>query len=94
MPFNGQPLQGFSGIRTIGDGSYYVLTDNGFGSMANSPDAMLFFSVVRPDFATGDVAVESNVFLNDPDQIVPFVITMEGTAERYLTGADGFGGGR
>ncbi|MEO1249681.1 MAG: glycerophosphodiester phosphodiesterase, partial [Pseudomonadota bacterium] len=42
LPFNGQPMQGFSGIKAIGDGSYYVLTDNGFGSMANSPDAMLF----------------------------------------------------
>lgn len=52
LPFNGQPLQGFSGIKAIGDGTYYVLTDNGFGSMANSPDAMLFFSVMRPDFAT------------------------------------------
>ena len=88
LPFNGQPLQGFSGIKAIGDGSYYALTDNGFGSMANSPDAMLFFSVIRPDFDTGDVAVESTVFLHDPDHVVPFVITMEGTDERYLTGAD------
>ena len=88
LPFNGQPLQGFSGIKAIGDGSYYVLTDNGFGSMANSPDAMLFFSTIRPDFDKGDVTVESTVFLSDPDRIVPFVITMEGTDERYLTGAD------
>ncbi len=88
LPFNGQPLQGFSGIRAIGDGSYYVLTDNGFGGMANSPDAMLFFSVVRPDFDKGDVTVENTVFLHDPDQVVPFVITMEGTEKRYLTGAD------
>ncbi|MEM9626170.1 MAG: esterase-like activity of phytase family protein [Pseudomonadota bacterium] len=88
LPFNGQPLQGFSGIKAIGDGRYYVLTDNGFGSMANSPDAMLFFSLIRPDFETGDVVVESTVFLHDPDQVVPFVITMEGTEERYLTGAD------
>ncbi len=88
LPFNGQPMQGFSGIKAIGDGSYYVLTDNGFGSMANSPDAMLFYSVVRPDFETGEVAIESTTFLHDPDQIVPFVTTMEGTEKRYLTGAD------
>ena len=88
LPFNGQPMQGFSGIKTIGDGSYYVLTDNGFGSMANSPDAMLFFSIARPDFGTGEVAIEETVFLNDPQQVVPFVITMEGTDKRYLTGAD------
>lgn len=87
-PFQGQPMQGFSGIRAIGDGSYYVLTDNGFGAKANSPDAMLFFSILRPDFATGDVAVEKTVFLHDPDQVVPFVIAMEGSDTRYLTGAD------
>ncbi|MEM8571656.1 MAG: esterase-like activity of phytase family protein [Pseudomonadota bacterium] len=88
LPLNGQPVQGFSGISAIGDGSYYVLTDNGFGSMANSPDAMLFFHIIRPDFETGDVARESTVFLSDPDTVVPFLITMEGTETRYLTGAD------
>ena len=88
MPLRGQPLQGFSGIRAVGDGSYYVLTDNGFGSMANSPDAMLFFHQVRPDFATGEVIVEKTTFLSDPNKVVPFVTVMEGTESRYLTGAD------
>lgn len=88
LPFNGQPLQGFSGIKAIGDGSYYVLTDNGFGSKVNSPDAMLFFSVLRPDFATGAVEVVKTTFLSDPEGIVPFPIVMEGTDSRYLTGAD------
>lgn len=88
LPFNGQPLQGFSGIKTVGDGSFYVLTDNGFGSKVNSPDAMLFFSVVRPDFASGAVEVVKTTFLSDPEGIVPFPITMEGTKSRYLTGAD------
>ncbi|WP_299473267.1 esterase-like activity of phytase family protein [uncultured Roseibium sp.] len=88
LPFDGQPLQGFSGIKTVGDGTYYVLTDNGFGSKANSADAMLFFSRVRPDFDTGTVEIEDQVFLNDPDKVVPFPLTMEGTEKRYLTGAD------
>lgn len=88
LPFIGQPLQGFSGIRAIGDGSYYVLTDNGFGTKANSPDAMLFFHVVRPDFETGSVTVEKTTFLSDPNKIIPFVIVMEGSDTRYLTGAD------
>ncbi len=87
-PFAGQPVQGFSGIRAMGDGRYMVLTDNGFGSMANSPDAMLFFHVVRPDWETGAVAVERTTFFSDPDHVVPFPITMEGTGARYLTGAD------
>jgi hypothetical protein len=88
LPLAGQPVQGFSGIRAIGDGRYYVLTDNGFGSKANSPDAMLFFHVVRPDFETGAVAIERTIFFSDPDQVVPFPIRMEGSETRYLTGAD------
>jgi len=88
LPFAGQPVQGFSGIRHIEGNRYYVLTDNGFGSKANSPDAMLFFHIVRPDFTSGDVVVEQTVFLKDPNKTVPFHITMEGSESRYLTGAD------
>lgn len=88
LPFTGQPVQGFSGIRHIGDGRYYVLTDNGFGSMANSPDAMLFFHIIRPDWDTGLVVMERTTFLSDPDGVVPFPIQMEGSETRYLTGAD------
>lgn len=87
-PFKGQPLQGFSGIRAMGDGTYVVITDNGFGAKANSPDAMLFFHVVKPDFAAGTVAVQKTTFLSDPNKVVPFNIVMEGTGTRYLTGAD------
>lgn len=47
-PFAGQPVQGFSGIRSLGNGEFLVLTDNGFGGKANSPDAMLFFHGSRP----------------------------------------------
>lgn len=88
LPFSGQPLQGFSGIRAIGDGSYHVLTDNGFGGKANSPDAMLFFSVLMPDFGVGKVEVLRHVFLNDPDKIIPFPVMTEASDKRYLTGAD------
>lgn len=88
LPFNGQPLQGFSGIRTLGDGSYLVLTDNGFGSKTNSPDAMLFFHRIEPDFASGEVRIHETVFLSDPNRVVPFMIAMEGTDTRYLTGWD------
>jgi hypothetical protein len=88
LPFQGQPVQGFSGIKPIGDGTYWVLTDNGFGARANSPDAMLMFHRVRPDFATGRVDMMRTIFLSDPNSIVPFRITTEGSNERYLTGAD------
>lgn len=90
LPFIGQPVQGFSGIKPVqGEpGAYWVLTDNGFGSKKNSPDALLMFHKVRPDFRAGTVAVERTVFLSDPDRQVPFRIAYEGTEARYLTGAD------
>jgi len=90
LPFSGQALQGFSGFAMdrAADGSIYVVTDNGFGSKANSPDALLFFHKVSPDFATGAVLVRETVFLRDSDRKVPFRIAYEGTPSRYLTGAD------
>lgn len=90
LPFNGQPLQGMSGfaMNRAEDGAIYALTDNGFGSKANSPDALLFFHRLVPDFAAGTVAVQATTFLSDPDRKVPFRIAYEGTDSRYLTGAD------
>lgn len=90
LPFDGQPLQGLSGfaMTLAEDGSTYVLTDNGFGAKANSPDALLAFHRMTPDFAAGTVAVNQTVFLRDPDFKVPFRIAYEGTDSRYLTGAD------
>lgn len=90
LPFLGQPVQGMSGfaMNRAPDGSVYTLTDNGFGSKVNSPDAMLFFHRMKPDFATGKVERVESVFLRDPDHKVPFRIAYEGTDGRYLTGAD------
>ncbi len=90
LPFIGQPLQGFSGFAMdrAEDGSVYVLTDNGFGSKANSPDTMLFFSRMIADFETGAVDIKETVFLHDPDFKVPFRISWDATDGRYLTGAD------
>ena len=53
LPLQGQPVQGFSGIRPVGDGSYWVTTDNGFGTRRNSADALLMFHRIRPNFQTG-----------------------------------------
>lgn len=87
-PFAGQPVQGFSGIRSLGNSEFLVLTDNGFGSKANSSDAMLFFHRLKADFQSGKIGRLSTIFLHDPDKKVPFRIVQEGTAMRYLTGAD------
>ncbi|MET7246970.1 esterase-like activity of phytase family protein [Methylobacterium sp. EM32] len=88
LPLKGQPLQGHSGIKHMPDGTYWVLTDNGFGTKANSPDAMLYLNHYRIDFATGGVARLETVFLRDPDRKVPFRIANEATESRYLTGSD------
>ncbi|WP_246159134.1 esterase-like activity of phytase family protein [Reyranella soli] len=64
------------------------MTDNGFGSKANSPDAMLMFHVLKPDWKSGAVERVSTTFLSDPDRKVPFRIVNENTAKRYLTGSD------
>jgi hypothetical protein len=90
LPFIGQPLQGFSGfaMERAADGSIYALIDNGFGSKLNSPDALLSFTRIAPDFETGTVELVDQVFLHDPNHLVPFRIAYEGTGSRYLTGAD------
>ncbi|WP_299967332.1 esterase-like activity of phytase family protein [uncultured Roseobacter sp.] len=89
-PFFGQPLQGFSGyaLNRAEDDSLYALIDNGFGSKANSSDALLGFTRITPDFETGQIDVRARVWLHDPDRLVPFRITHEATETRYLTGAD------
>ncbi len=88
LPFVGQPIQGFSGVKHIGDGEYWALSDNGFGTKANSPDAMLMAHRIRPDWDTGRVEILETVFLSDPEKVLPFRIATEHTESRYLTGSD------
>ena len=88
LPFKGQPIQGHSGIKRMADGSFWVITDNGFGSRANSPDAMLFLNHYKIDWEKGSFERLATIFLHDPDKKVPFRIVHEATDKRYLTGAD------
>lgn len=88
LPFDGQPLQGHSGIKKMPDGSFWVLTDNGFGSKVNSPDAMLYLNRYSIDFKAGSMKRLETIFLHDPDKKVPFRIVHESTKQRYLTGSD------
>ena len=87
-PFEGQPVQGFSGIRALGEDRFLVLTDNGFGAKNNSADALLMFHELQIDWQGGAVAELSTTFLSDPNRVVPFPIVNEATESRYLTGAD------
>jgi glycerophosphoryl diester phosphodiesterase len=92
--FPGQPVQGFSGVQ-FGPvcGSYYVLSDNGFGSKFNSIDYLLRAYQITPDPKTvdggaGTIAVDDHIALRDPAGLVPFFIIHEATEDRLLTGYD------
>lgn len=89
-PFIGQPIQGFSGYAADRneDGALIALIDNGFGSRVNSPDAMLSWTVLTPDFATGVVDVAERIWLRDTNRVVPFLIVNEASDARHLTGGD------
>ncbi|MDH2429142.1 esterase-like activity of phytase family protein [Sphaerisporangium sp. TRM90804] len=84
-PFPGQPVQGFSGVARRHDGTFDVLSDNGYGQKANSADFLLRVQRVKPDFRGGKIKVLGGVDLRDPDHRVPFALTR---ADRRLTGAD------
>lgn len=88
VPFKGQPLQGHSGIKKMDDGPFWILTDNGAGAKANSPDFMLYLNHYKVDFKSGRFNRLNTIFLHDPDKKVPFRIVHEGTKQRYLTGSD------
>lgn len=88
LPFDGQPMQGFSGIKTMPDGTFWSMSDNGFGSKLNSSDTMLMLHNIKIDWDAGKVEAVKTLFLSDPDKKAPFPIVMEGAEKRYLTGAD------
>ncbi|MGN9758617.1 esterase-like activity of phytase family protein [Streptomyces sp. SD31] len=84
-PFAHQPVQGFSGVVNRRDGTFEVLSDNGYGTKANSADFLLRVHRIKPDTRTGKVTVLGGFNLSDPDRHVPFPLTR---ADRVLTGAD------
>ncbi len=87
VPFPNQSVQGFSAVLPKWNGNYLVLTDNGFGAKANSPDFRLRWYEVDPDFASGSVTVAGYTELYDPSRLVPFRIVNE-DLDRVLTGSD------
>ncbi|MGK7958855.1 MAG: esterase-like activity of phytase family protein, partial [Crocosphaera sp.] len=92
-PFDEQPVQGFSGVQFAEDGNYWFLSDNGYGSKANSADYLLRIIKVdanfqTPDGGNGEAEVLDFIQLSDPNDFIDFDIVQEGTSERLLTGAD------
>ncbi len=84
-PFADQPVQGFSGVLRNSDGTYDVLSDNGYGTRANSADFTLRIHRIAPDFKTGAVDVLGGIALTDPNGHVKTPLTRP---DRVLTGAD------
>lgn len=84
-PFAHQPVQGFSGVVNRRDGTFDVLSDNGYGNKANSADFLLRVHRIEPDLRGGTVKVLGGFNLSDPDRHVTFSLTR---ADRVLTGAD------
>ncbi len=89
-----QPIQGFSAVAAGPvAGCYYAMQDNGFGSKASSPDALLHVyairvdastQAVRPaDFATcaprGSFDGSTFIRLRDPDRRLGFALVADGT---------------
>jgi hypothetical protein len=84
-PFADQPVQGFSGQLRNSDGTYDVLSDNGYGNKANSADFILRIQRVAPDWRSGTVDVVGGINLTDPHSFVPFPLHRP---DRVLTGTD------
>ncbi|MET0134541.1 MAG: hypothetical protein ABW215_13235, partial [Kibdelosporangium sp.] len=53
LPFADQPIQGFSSVVRNLDGSFGVLTDNGYGNQADSADFALRINQIAPNFGSG-----------------------------------------
>ena len=91
-PFTGQqPVQGFSALIKGENGSYVVLSDNGFGSRGNSSDYLLSIYHIQPDFrmaagGTGNIRVNEIIHLSDPENYLPYPAVR--ADDRRLTGAD------
>jgi hypothetical protein len=78
-PYPAQPVQGFSAMHRNADGSYLVMTDNGYGQKGNSQDFELVVNRIRPDTATGTTDYLGLQFvLSDPDHHVDWTIWRDG----------------
>ena len=82
-PYVGQPVQGFSGTHALADGSFLVLSDNGFGAKANSADFLLSVHRITPDTGDRDGSGETTydetvAVLSDPDRLIPWTTWRDG----------------
>jgi glycerophosphoryl diester phosphodiesterase len=93
VPFASQPVQGFSAALPAGGGRYWVMPDNGYGSIENSADFELRVYLIEPHLETaqggsGSIDVVRRIQLRDPDHKIPFAVVNAFSSRRFLTGAD------
>ncbi|MBT8070549.1 MAG: esterase-like activity of phytase family protein [Gammaproteobacteria bacterium] len=86
-----QPIQGFSAVIKGDNGTFLVLSDNGFGRRDNSADYLLSIYEISVDFRTaaggaGTIDIETVMHLGDPDSHMDYAIAR--VTDRQLTGAD------
>ncbi|GGN14916.1 glycerophosphoryl diester phosphodiesterase [Lentzea pudingi] len=84
-PFADQPIQGLSGLVRNSDGTFDAISDNGYGTKANSADFLLRIHRIAPDFAKNTVDVLGGITLTDPNGHISFPLTRP---DRVITGAD------
>ncbi|MFI7583555.1 esterase-like activity of phytase family protein [Kocuria sp. M1N1S27] len=92
-PFDGQVIPGFSAVVDHGDGTFWAMPDNGFGTRENSADFLLRLYRIAPQWETaeggaGEIEIQDVVSLRDPHHRIPFPVVHEDTDERLLTGSD------
>jgi hypothetical protein len=78
--FESQPVQGISGLAPAGHGTWWALSDNGYGTRETSADWQL--AIYQLDLRFGNSAgaqVVSTVVLNDFDRHVPWKIVCDPT---------------
>lgn len=102
-PYPGQPVQGFSATHRLADGSYLVMSDNGFGAKANSADFLLAVHRIRPNAITLPTAVGAEpargpgtaylgtpVRLSDPEGHVAWPIWRDGACDEAASLPSGY----
>jgi len=94
-PYPGQPVQGFSGTHALGDGSFLVLSDNGFGAKANSADFLLAVHQISPETddvdGSGETSYDKTVLtFSDPHRLIPWATWRDGGCAAAGTQPNGY----
>src|SRR5262245_58499709 len=87
--FDDQPVQGISAMIPDGAGTWFALSDNGYGTRQSSADWQLVVNRIDPRFGQpGAPAVLESIVLSDPDHQVPWRIVCDPTVGDPLPAFD------